>query len=44
MALHTDAGHYVPVVAAAVLNVEGVNLKGAAIGNGLTDPAEQYKW
>jgi len=38
------AGHYVPVVAQTVMQRGGFNLKGAAIGNGLTDPAEQYKW
>ncbi|KAJ9545536.1 hypothetical protein OSB04_025243 [Centaurea solstitialis] len=43
------AGHYIPAVAARVhqgnKNKEGIhiNLKGFAIGNGLTDPAIQYK-
>jgi carboxypeptidase C (cathepsin A) len=42
------AGHYVPNVAAKVLRdlvpAGVVNLVGAAIGNGLTAPQEQYKW
>ncbi len=44
------AGHYVPAVARAVLRSnadstqEQINLSGIAIGNGLTDPAEQYKY
>ncbi|XP_024969566.1 serine carboxypeptidase-like [Cynara cardunculus var. scolymus] len=43
------AGHYIPAVAARVhqgnKDKEGIhiNLKGFAIGNGLTDPAIQYK-
>ncbi|CAI9302939.1 unnamed protein product, partial [Lactuca saligna] len=43
------AGHYIPAVASRVhkgnKNKEGIhiNLKGFAIGNGLTDPAIQYK-
>jgi len=44
------AGHYVPAVGhriwSANKNKEGVKipLAGIAIGNGLTDPEEQYKW
>lgn len=45
------AGHYVPAIAhklwAENKNAEASNkipLKGIAIGNGLTDPEEQYKW
>mmetsp|Transcript_62492 Transcript_62492/g.140927 ORF Transcript_62492/g.140927 Transcript_62492/m.140927 type:complete len:484 (-) Transcript_62492:85-1536(-) len=44
------AGHYVPAVThriwQGIKNKEGlaVNLKGLSVGNGLTDPAEQYKW
>mmetsp|Transcript_26127 Transcript_26127/g.30944 ORF Transcript_26127/g.30944 Transcript_26127/m.30944 type:complete len:448 (-) Transcript_26127:90-1433(-) len=46
------AGHYVPVVSKAVLSYQlnesststKLYLKGSAIGNGLTDPYEQYKW
>lgn len=44
------AGHYVPSIAHRVWkgnnNKEGahINLAGVAIGNGLTDPSEQYKW
>ncbi|CAN1837220.1 Serine carboxypeptidase-like 47 [Linum perenne] len=43
------AGHYIPALASRIYkgntNKEGihVNLKGFAIGNGLTDPAFQYK-
>ncbi|KAK0592335.1 hypothetical protein LWI29_017419 [Acer saccharum] len=43
------AGHYIPAFASRVHRVnkakEGIhiNLKGFAIGNGLTDPAHQYK-
>ncbi|CAN1182306.1 Serine carboxypeptidase-like 48 [Linum perenne] len=43
------AGHYIPALASRIYkgntNKEGihVNLKGFAIGNGLTDPAYQYK-
>mmetsp|Transcript_19481 Transcript_19481/g.61820 ORF Transcript_19481/g.61820 Transcript_19481/m.61820 type:complete len:487 (+) Transcript_19481:103-1563(+) len=44
------AGHYVPAVThriwQGIKNKEGVaiNLQGLAIGNGLTNPSEQYKW
>jgi cathepsin A (carboxypeptidase C) len=44
------AGHYVPAVThriwQGVKAKEGlaINLKGLGIGNGLTDPQEQYKW
>jgi len=44
------AGHYVPSIAHRVWkgnnNKEGahINLAGIAIGNGLTDASEQYKW
>ncbi|GMH88552.1 hypothetical protein TrVE_jg6994 [Triparma verrucosa] len=47
------AGHYVPSVSRAVIRGnaglsekdEGyINLQGFAIGNGLTNPEEQYKW
>jgi len=44
------AGHYVPAVGHRIWqswkNGEGIKipLKGLAIGNGLTDPEEQYKW
>jgi len=45
------AGHYVPAVSHAVWlanhgapSAEKVNLKGVAIGNGLTDPVIQYKY
>merc|ERR1740138_1584132 len=44
------AGHYVPAVAHRIWSgnkaKEGVRipLAGIAIGNGLTDPEEQYKW
>lgn len=44
------AGHYVPAVAHRIWqgNKKGEGLKiplaGIAIGNGLTDPEEQYKW
>lgn len=43
-------GHYVPSVSHRVWQgnqqKEGIhiNLKGLAVGNGLTDPLEQYKW
>merc|ERR1719453_1876325 len=37
------AGHYVPAVA-HYLWQQKMPLKGIAIGNGLTDPGEQYKW
>jgi len=43
-------GHYVPAVThriwQGIKNKEGVaiNLRGLGIGNGLVDPAEQYKW
>jgi len=43
-------GHYVPTVSHRVWQgnekKEGlkINLKGLAVGNGLTDPLEQYKW
>lgn len=37
------AGHYVPAIASKLLNF-GINLQGAAIGNGLTDPAIQYQY
>jgi len=44
------AGHYVPAVTHRIWQgikaKEGVaiNLKGLGVGNGLVDPAEQYKW
>ena len=40
------AGHYVPVVAKSVMdNLAGtINLRGAAIGNGLTNPMVQYQY
>jgi len=44
------AGHYVPAVThriwQGIKSKEGlaINLKGFGIGNGLTDPGEQYKW
>lgn len=38
------AGHYVPVVADAVVGEARVKLKGAGIGNGLTMPEIQYKY
>eukprot|EP00929_Paragymnodinium_shiwhaense_P029485 TRINITY_DN1687_c0_g3_i1.p1 TRINITY_DN1687_c0_g3~~TRINITY_DN1687_c0_g3_i1.p1 ORF type:complete len:499 (+),score=125.32 TRINITY_DN1687_c0_g3_i1:52-1548(+) len=44
------AGHYVPAITHQIWkqNKAGtgvhIPLKGLAIGNGLTDPAEQYKW
>lgn len=44
------AGHYVPAIAHRVWqgnqNKEGLHIpmKGIAIGNGLTNPEEQYKW
>lgn len=44
------AGHYVPAVTHRIWqgkkNKEGIaiNLEGLGIGNGLVDPAEQYKW
>lgn len=46
------AGHYVPAVTSRIVSgnrdlapgdVE-IPLKGLAVGNGLTDPVEQYKW
>merc|ERR1719171_1981183 len=37
------AGHYVPAVA-HYLWQQKMPLKGIGIGNGLTDPEEQYKW
>jgi carboxypeptidase C (cathepsin A) len=39
------AGHYVPAIAYYLLNTDTtvqLNLKGIAIGNGLTDPFQQY--
>mmetsp|Transcript_7880 Transcript_7880/g.25874 ORF Transcript_7880/g.25874 Transcript_7880/m.25874 type:complete len:370 (-) Transcript_7880:159-1268(-) len=36
------AGHYVPAIASRLMG--STNLKGAAVGNGLTDPAIQYQW
>jgi len=46
------AGHYIPAVTHRIFEgnlklAEGnvrIDLKGMAIGNGLTDPSEQYKW
>ncbi|CAD7955962.1 unnamed protein product [Amoebophrya sp. A25] len=45
------AGHYVPAIGHHVYSMnkkasdaDRINLKGLAIGNGLTDPEEQYKW
>lgn len=44
------AGHYVPAIAHRIwkANRDGeglrIPMKGIAIGNGLTDPQEQYKW
>lgn len=38
------AGHYVPVVADAVVDEPRVRLAGAGIGNGLTMPEIQYKY
>lgn len=38
------AGHYVPAIAHELWKQKQVPLKGFGIGNGLTDPAEQYKW
>ena len=49
-ALRTYGGHYVPSVAHRFYQgdeaKEGlhINLKGIAIGNGLTNPLEQYQW
>lgn len=37
------AGHYVPAVG-HYLWQQKMPLKGIAVGNGLTDPGEQYKW
>lgn len=45
-------GHYAPAIAHRIWEgnnklqsgLEKLNLKGLAIGNGLTDPEEQYKW
>jgi len=44
------AGHYVPAISHRIWSGNKANeglhisLKGLAIGNGLTDPLEQYKW
>eukprot|EP00940_MAST-03C_sp_MAST-3C-sp2_P003052 g3052.t1 len=45
------AGHYVPAIAHKIWQENGakedgekIPLRGIAIGNGLTDPQEQYKW
>eukprot|EP00931_Biecheleriopsis_adriatica_P016651 TRINITY_DN12224_c0_g1_i2.p1 TRINITY_DN12224_c0_g1~~TRINITY_DN12224_c0_g1_i2.p1 ORF type:complete len:484 (+),score=124.27 TRINITY_DN12224_c0_g1_i2:86-1537(+) len=46
------AGHFIPAVTHRIFEGNGklseddvlINLKGMAIGNGLTDPTEQYKW
>mmetsp|Transcript_6680 Transcript_6680/g.11905 ORF Transcript_6680/g.11905 Transcript_6680/m.11905 type:complete len:605 (+) Transcript_6680:89-1903(+) len=45
-------GHYAPAIAHRILEgnkkvkkgLAKLNLKGLAVGNGLTDPEEQYKW
>ena len=45
-------GHYAPAIAHRIWEgnnklqsgLEKLNLKGLAVGNGLTDPEEQYKW
>lgn len=45
-------GHYAPAIAHRILEgnkkleqgLATLNLKGLAVGNGLTDPEEQYKW
>lgn len=36
------AGHYVPALAAELLERQAPNLKGILVGNGLTDPLTQY--
>ncbi|CAD7957558.1 unnamed protein product [Amoebophrya sp. A120] len=43
------AGHYIPAIGHYIFEEnkkasKKINLKGLAIGNGLTDPQEQYKW
>mmetsp|Transcript_68422 Transcript_68422/g.200166 ORF Transcript_68422/g.200166 Transcript_68422/m.200166 type:complete len:486 (+) Transcript_68422:77-1534(+) len=46
------AGHYIPAVTHRIFEgnsnlkagYERIDLKGMAIGNGLTNPSEQYKW
>eukprot|EP00933_Yihiella_yeosuensis_P080982 TRINITY_DN94512_c0_g1_i1.p1 TRINITY_DN94512_c0_g1~~TRINITY_DN94512_c0_g1_i1.p1 ORF type:complete len:487 (+),score=150.99 TRINITY_DN94512_c0_g1_i1:79-1539(+) len=46
------AGHFIPAVTHRIFEANKalgqgdvkINLKGFAIGNGLTDPSEQYKW
>jgi cathepsin A (carboxypeptidase C) len=46
------AGHYIPAVTSRIFNGNSklqdgdikIELKGMGIGNGLTDPQEQYKW
>jgi len=46
------AGHYIPAVTHRIFEGNSklakgyvqIDLKGMAIGNGLTDPSEQYKW
>ena len=38
------AGHYVPALSAKLVKDGKVNFKGAAIGNGLTDPQVQFKY
>lgn len=45
-------GHYAPAIAHRIwrgnqnlaAGLENLNLQGLAVGNGLTDPEEQYKW
>lgn len=45
-------GHYAPAIAHRIMRgnkdlkegLDKLNLKGLAVGNGLTDPEEQYKW